>query len=470
MEEAAGHQIGAKHGSHRPSVASDAGGSSIGVATLARSPATITLDAASINLVMDEDDERGCLEGGRQDSTVYCDGVQQASEDPEDQTALTSRLSVKHVVEVMQKFDDYKRWLVSEIGFEGMLNLPRPGKIDLRMSAWIMRKVKVKSRTIVIDKERVLLFALEDFHKIFGVPCGNRVVRGRDGEIKNTTIEFMKQTIGMNASPAHNLKVAENFITRDISEESSKIEKDCFQISFVIFVMGYVLSPGTKHEYMTIDFWGALANAELISQFNWCEYAVDNLMSAVMKVQTEYNNKAGTIHMSGCHLFFQEEGPSNGKDGANQQKMKRVRFEQNEKKEVGDGQSESEDDAPVYNNRVMQQDHTFKGKIFEDRLILYAQTVAEMVKSLYDNTEEESNTVFFASMEAKLPRHRDETGICMIHAIRQYDGNKMKWPLTKNDIASFRKLVAFEVFRLCDEHANFVAESVPRITFDEPGE
>ncbi|KAI4990943.1 hypothetical protein ZWY2020_039314 [Hordeum vulgare] len=294
--------------------------------------------------LMDEDDERGCLEGGRQDSTVYCDGVQQASEDPEDQTALTSRLSVKHVVEVMQKFDDYKRWLVSEIGFEGMLNLPRSGKIDLRMSAWIMRKVKVKSRTIVIDKERVLLFALEDFHKIFGVPCGNRVVRGRDGEIKNTTIEFMKQTIGMNASPAHNLKVAENFITRDISEESSKIEKDCFQISFVIFVMGYVLSPGTKHEYMTIDFWGALANAELISQFNWCEYAVDNLMSAVMKVQTEYNNKAGTIHMSGCHLFFQ------------------------------------------------------------------------------------------------------------------------------NDIASFRKLVAFEVFRLCDEHANFVAESVPRITFDEPGE
>ncbi|KAI4990949.1 hypothetical protein ZWY2020_039320 [Hordeum vulgare] len=230
---------------------------------------------------MDEDDERGCLEGGRQDSTVYCDGVQQASEDPEDQTALTSRLSVKHVVEVMQKFDDYKRWLVSEIGFEGMLNLPRSGKIDLRMSAWIMRKVKVKSRTIVIDKERVLLFALEDFHKIFGVPCGNRVVRGRDGEIKNTTIEFMKQTI-----------------------ESSKIEKDCFQISFVIFVMGYVLSPGTKHEYMTIDFWGALANAELISQFNWCEYAVDNLMSAVMKVQTEYNNKGDNSYV-GCHLFFQ---------------------------------------------------------------------------------------------------------------------------------------------------------------------
>ncbi|KAI4981694.1 hypothetical protein ZWY2020_022186 [Hordeum vulgare] len=267
VEEAVGHQIGAKHGrtGHPWQVMLEDLRSGIHRQLCGTTPAAGPKAAASPSYtlgvkLMEEDDERGCLEGGRQDSTVYCDGVPQASKDPEDQTALTSRLSVKHVVEVMQKFDEYKRWLVSEIGFEGMLNLPRLGKIDLRMSAWIMRKVKVKSRTIVIDKERVLLFAPEDFHKIFGVPCGNRVVRGRDGEINNTTIEFMKQTIGMNASPAHNLKAAENFITRDISEESSKIEKDCFQISFVIFVMGYVLSPSTKHEYMTIDFWGALAN------------------------------------------------------------------------------------------------------------------------------------------------------------------------------------------------------------------
>lgn len=177
--------------------------------------------------------------------------------------------------------------------------------IDLRMSAWIMRKVKVKPRTIVVDEDRVIPFAPEDFHKIFGVPCGNRAVRGRDGEIKSAAVEFMKQTIGMNASPAHNLKAAEDFLSRDISEESSKIEKDCFQISFVIFVMGYVLSPGTKYEHMTIDFWGALANPELISQFNWCEYAVDNLMAAVMKLQMEYHNKAQVVHLSGCHLFFQ---------------------------------------------------------------------------------------------------------------------------------------------------------------------
>lgn len=168
---------------------------------------------------MEEEDENHGLGGGRHEQTEITFDVAETSGDVlEDQTGLTSRLSVKHVIEVIKKFDEYKRWLVSEIG------LCR--KMDLRMSAWIMRKVKVKPRTIVVDEDRVIPFAPEDFHKIFGVPCGNRAVRGRDGEIKSAAVEFMKQTIGMNASPAHNLKAAEDFLSRDISEESSKIEKD----------------------------------------------------------------------------------------------------------------------------------------------------------------------------------------------------------------------------------------------------
>ncbi|KAM3213880.1 hypothetical protein ACQJBY_066362 [Aegilops geniculata] len=255
---------------------------------------------------MDEEDEnRGG--GGRRQSGRWdpVEDVVWSSEDSEDQPGLTSRLSVKHVVEVIQKFDDYKRWLVSEIGFEGVLKLPLLQKIDLKMSVWAMKKVDVKSRAICIDKNRTILFRAEDFHKNFGVPCGNRAVRGRDGEIKSAGIEFIKQTIGMNGSPAYNLKVAEDFLNRDISEESSKIEKDCFQISLVIFVMGYLVSPGEKHEYKMIDFWGAVANPELISQFNWCEYALDDLMAAVIRMKEEYENKAQTVHLFGCHLFFQ---------------------------------------------------------------------------------------------------------------------------------------------------------------------
>lgn len=54
-------------------------------------------------------------------------------------------------------------------------------------------------------------------------------------------------------------------------------EMDCFQIAFVIFVTGHVLVPTTKYDYATIDYCGALANTETISQFNWCEYVVECL-------------------------------------------------------------------------------------------------------------------------------------------------------------------------------------------------
>lgn len=48
-----------------------------------------------------------------------------------------------------------------------------------------------------------------------------------------------------------------------------------------------------------------MANQELISQFNWCEYALQDLMAAVMKLKVEYKNKAQIVHLFGCHLFFQ---------------------------------------------------------------------------------------------------------------------------------------------------------------------
>ncbi|XP_073360820.1 uncharacterized protein [Aegilops tauschii subsp. strangulata] len=83
------------------------------------------------------------------------------------------------------------------------------------------------------------------------------------------------------------------------------MEKDCFQIAFVIFVMGYLIAPCTKYDSMTIDFWGALANPELIAQFNWCEYGIQKLLAAVSKVQSDYQSKAATVHLFACHFFFQ---------------------------------------------------------------------------------------------------------------------------------------------------------------------
>uniref|UniRef100_A0A453QHN2 Aminotransferase-like plant mobile domain-containing protein n=1 Tax=Aegilops tauschii subsp. strangulata TaxID=200361 RepID=A0A453QHN2_AEGTS len=248
-----------------------------------------------------------------------CDGAAAAWDAPQDDIleqpvhameeqappAPTSRISVRKAVEVIQTFDNYKRWLVTEIGFGGMLKLPMLQKLNLKFSAWTMSKVCVERRAIVLSETKVLKFFAEDIHKVFGIPFGHRNVKGRDGFIKPEVVTFIKRALGMDRTGVHSLRAAEEFLMHDISEASSKIDKDCFQIAFVIFVMGHVLAPRTKHDYGTIDYWGALANMENITQYNWCEFVLEFLLEAVRRLKNDMMANNHSTNLVGCHLFLQ---------------------------------------------------------------------------------------------------------------------------------------------------------------------
>lgn len=217
----------------------------------------------------------------------------------------TSRSSVRHAVAVTKDFSEFKCWLVEEIGFGGMLELPMIQRLNLRLSSWCMSKVDVRRRAIVISSTKILKFSAADVAMVFGIPSGNRDVLGPDGNINEESISFIKKTLGMDLASSHSLRSAEVFLKRNITEESSKIEKDCFQIAFVIFVMGHVLAPSCKHDYKSIDFWGALASTENISQFNWCEYVLQCLLDAVTKLKMDIKNGVTTANLTGGHLFLQ---------------------------------------------------------------------------------------------------------------------------------------------------------------------
>lgn len=69
--------------------------------------------------------------------------------------------------------------------------------------------------------------------------------------------------------------------------------------------MGHVLAPSSKHDYNSIDFWGALASTEEIAQFNWCEYVLQCLLDAVAKLKLDIGNGLSVANLTGCHLFLQ---------------------------------------------------------------------------------------------------------------------------------------------------------------------
>lgn len=160
----------------------------------------------------------------------------------------------RHAVSAIEGFTDYKRWLV----MGGMLELPMIRKLNIKLSLWAMSKVDVLRHAIFISDKKLLRFRSADVAMVFGIPCGNRDVRGPDSNINEESISFIKETLRMDQAASHSLRAAKDFLKMNITEDSSKLEKDCFQIAFVIFVMGHVLAPSCKHDYKSIDFWGAL--------------------------------------------------------------------------------------------------------------------------------------------------------------------------------------------------------------------
>ena len=58
--------------------------------------------------------------------------------------------------------------------------MPDLQKLSLKCSSWIMSRVSVSWREIVLTDIKVLKFWAEDVYKVFGIPCSHRKIKGTD--------------------------------------------------------------------------------------------------------------------------------------------------------------------------------------------------------------------------------------------------------------------------------------------------
>jgi hypothetical protein len=238
------------------------------------------------------------------DAAFYAPAYQTEGSGP----SPTSRTSVQKVLSVISQFSEYKKFLVEQTGFAGILKLSQITRLNLRFSRWLLQKIDVHKRAIVFGEKptSVLSFSAADVHKVFGIPCGSRDIHAPESQCSPNTIKFIRSALGMTDKGNQILKVSESVIGRPLDEHtSSNLEKDCFKISFVIFVMGHLLAPSTKHDNRSIDFWSALSNTDNIQDFNWCEYVLQDLFAAVKTVKDDIANNRPTTHLYGCHLWAQ---------------------------------------------------------------------------------------------------------------------------------------------------------------------
>lgn len=82
----------------------------------------------------------------------------------------TSRSSPTKVCAMVDSLDAFKKSLVEEIEFGGILVVPLIPRMNLKLSIWLMSRVDEVSRTIYIRPGRQISFRASDVHKILGVP------------------------------------------------------------------------------------------------------------------------------------------------------------------------------------------------------------------------------------------------------------------------------------------------------------
>ncbi|KAI4994458.1 hypothetical protein ZWY2020_034099 [Hordeum vulgare] len=175
--------------------------------------------------------------------------------------SICSRLSIMKVCSVILKFSHFKHELAKEIGFEEMLDL-KWQKINLKYSAYKMDRTDPDSLVINLESRGSIVLSEQSVHDIFGLPCGLKQITAEGVDPCESYIEYTCLAAMFSDKGTHSLKAAEIILLKEITQECTKIENDCFKIALLVFVAGHILAPSAKHDYITIDFWAAINNME----------------------------------------------------------------------------------------------------------------------------------------------------------------------------------------------------------------
>ncbi|CAL4990774.1 unnamed protein product [Urochloa decumbens] len=216
---------------------------------------------------------------------------------------ITNRCSPKAVYLVISKFNEFKKQRVRDMGFGGILDLPCITKVNLKLSVWLLTKLDTEESALVFSETKRIWIHERDVGIVFGIPDGDLDISSV--EITHSQIELIRQLCGLCSKDSRSFKGLEHVLEEPLDENSSTHEIDRFMVAFVIFVMGHLLAPTTKHDHCNGDFWAALKDPEKIYRFNWCRYVYWHVLESARRVRDEIVRKGNVSQLTGCHLFLQ---------------------------------------------------------------------------------------------------------------------------------------------------------------------
>lgn len=223
----------------------------------------------------------------------------------DDYIVSSTRSSIKQVYDVISSFTEQKRDLVRSIGFGGILLFPPLKNINRRFAMWLMSRVDPLSQTIVVNNCKRIKFNKTDVEKVFGIPCHGKVVSDCNMPRKVIIPTVKKSYPGTDARENRSIKAAQEVVEKQCSGTMTDTEQDAFKVAFVIYLMSTLLAPGSKYDYVSLEYWGALVEPASIKDFDWCEYVLRKLLQAVVKLKNELQVGNKVSNITGCSVFLQ---------------------------------------------------------------------------------------------------------------------------------------------------------------------
>jgi hypothetical protein len=222
--------------------------------------------------------------------------------------ATTSRSSAKRLAGVVSKFYDLKKKLVSDIGFSGILHMPQINKLPRKFTVWLLSKVDVASRSIVVEGRSKVPLTDKAFQRVLGIPCGCKLPVGLQSNELQEKMDFIKLVVGsISLDPLEtcSLKVAEDVISMEYKHGMNKEQRDRFKVAFVVFVVGHFLVAKTHTNHGMDDYWGSLMNTDEIHLYNFCSLVIDEIVESAKRVQDELRCNRQVKNVTGCTLGLQ---------------------------------------------------------------------------------------------------------------------------------------------------------------------
>lgn len=165
--------------------------------------------------------------------------------------------------------------------------------------------VDIKNSCLALPNGSRLLFYSHDISLVFGIPASGKKVNDA-GQMDKIRKEKMKlQCWPLTGKDQQSIKAVKELINTKYHGDMTPDQDDAFKVAFVVFVMSTLFVPGAKHDYVHVDYWGALSDPSSVPQFDWAAYIHKRLLAAAAKYKANVETGCRSPNITGCYLFLQ---------------------------------------------------------------------------------------------------------------------------------------------------------------------